>query len=163
MKVSVIGLGETAKDFKPDGSITIGVNDTLNCDYQVCVDTPTAFSDERFETIIKLPVKKFFTQKLEWKIYRDIVEILPKNIGAFNNRWDKFIPCSNNSPFAACAVAYKYFGAKEVYLYGVDFNTHPVLSGDKFFKTAVDDFRQLQHITRMKIIPTAGSRLYGKL
>lgn len=165
MKISVIGLGETAKDFKPDGSITIGVNDVTGTDYMVCIDTPLSFSAERFSTICVegMNTKGFFSQKTEWRRFEKFIKIELKNIGAFNNRWGEFIPSSNNSPFVACGIAHKFFSAREVYLYGVDFYTHPVLAGDSFFKTAVNDFRQLQHITGMKIIPAAGSRLYGKL
>lgn len=163
MKVSVIGLGETAKDFKPDGSITIGVNDVLNCDYQVCIDRMNAFSEERLQRIFSLHPLKFFSSINDWSAHPTFKKIELKNIGAFNNRWGEFIPSSNNSPFVACGIAHKFFSAREVYLYGVDFYTHPVLAGDSFFKTAVNDFRQLQHITGMKIIPAAGSRLYGKL
>ena len=47
MIVNIIGLGATGADFKPDGNITIGVNDVWGCDYTVCVDRPSAFTDSR--------------------------------------------------------------------------------------------------------------------
>ena len=175
MIVNVIGLGDTATEFKPDGNITIGVNDVRGCDYQVCVDSHTAFDNKRFSTIIHLKVKSFFTQKSEWGSYlnfnghkkpKDIVKhINLKAVHAHNNRWNEFIPSSNNSPFVACGVAYRYFNATEIYLYGVDFNDHPHLNG-AMREQSVKDFQLLQKILNEKgcrIIPHEKSYLYGKI
>ena len=51
---SILGLGESLKNFSPNGSVTIGVNDIYKhfpADYVVCVDTPDKFNPERFKTI----------------------------------------------------------------------------------------------------------------
>lgn len=189
MKVSIIGLGATAKDFKPDGSISIGVNDVQGCDYQVCVDRPSAFTNERisnFKSIaidylsevaqsykiydeldFVMPTFKMFTQINEWKelLRIEIEPIELKAIAAHGDRWGKFIPSSNNSPFVACGVAWKFFAATEIYLYGVDFQDHPNING-AMREQAVEDFKLLQKILNVRgcfIYPHQDSYLYGKI
>lgn len=169
MIVHVIGLGETAKEFKTDGNIRIGVNDVDWCDYQVCVDKPKAFNGYRLNTIVGIIVsdkcKGFYSHLEEWNICEAFKKIELKAIHAHNNRWNEFIPSSNNSPFVACGVAYKYFNATEIRLWGVDFNDHPNINGD-MREQAVKDFQELQKILNKKgcvIVPHPGSYLYGKI
>jgi len=167
MIVNIIGLGATGADFKPDGNITIGVNDVPNCDYYVCVDKPKAFLENRMWRIIYhgCNSKIFFTQVAEWADYLPIKKIELKAVHAHNNRWNEFIPSSNNSPFVACGVAYKYFNATEIYLYGVDFNDHPNING-AMREQSVKDFQALQKILNengCRIIPHEKSYLYGKI
>lgn len=170
MIVNIIGLGATAKDFKPDGSITIGVNDVQGCDYQVCVDRPERFSDARRNAITGQKSHSFYSQITDWELYfRDtkveFKKLQLKAVHAHNNRWNEFIPSSNNSPFVACGVAYKFFAASEIYLYGVDFHDHPNING-AMREQAVEDFKLLQKILNEKgcrIIPHEKSYLYGKI
>lgn len=172
MIVNVIGLGATAKEFKPDGNICIGVNNAITSsfgsyDYQVCVDKPMAFNARKFADIcsIGMEVKGFFTQLEEWHRFPTFRKINLKAVHAHNNRWNEFIPSSNNSPFVACGIAYKYFAATEIRLFGVDFNDHPNINGATR-EQAVKDFQMLQKILNEKgcrIIPHEKSYLYGKI
>lgn len=192
MIIHVMGLGPTAKEFTPDGNVRIGVNDVQGCQYQVCVDRPAAFfkafNKHRFMKIVNLRLqgthaydvhwfKKFFTQIDEWKEYVDlsdhpnwkdhnVVELIQlKAVHAHNDRWNQFIPSSNNSPFVACGIAYKIFGATEIRLWGVDFLDHPHLNGE-MREAAVKDFRLLQKILNKKgcvILPHEKSYLYNKI
>jgi len=168
MKVHIIGLGPTAKDFKPDGSITIGVNDVHGCDYQVCVDKPAAFSNQRFAEICFIAsflTKKFYTHLNEYGCFHNSEIIKLKAVHAHNNRWNEFIPSSNNSPFVACGVAYKYFNANEIRLWGVDFLNHPNIK-DGMRDAAVKDFVLLQQILNKKgcvIIPNKDSYLFNRI
>lgn len=168
MIVNVIGLGDTATEFKPDGNLTIGVNDVQCCDAKVCVDRISAFTQERFRKIINpYPKAGFFTQLHEWDLnqQKHVNIILLKAVHAHNNRWNEFIPSSNNSPFVACGVAYKFFGATEIRLYGVDFNDHQNING-AMREQSVKDFILLQKILNEKgcrIIPHEKSYLYGKI
>lgn len=169
MIVNVIGLGATAQEFKPDGNITIGVNDVQGCDYQVIVDRQKAFSGERFERILNHVLsdkcKKLFSQLDEWFLFDDFELLQLKAVHAHNNRWNEFIPSSNNSPFVACGVAYKYFGATEIRLWGVDMLDHPHLNG-AMREQSVKDFQLLQKILNEKgcrIIPHEKSYLFGKI
>lgn len=147
MKVHVLGLGETLNEFKPDGNITIGVNDIQRfhkTDYVVCVDHPDVFNAERLEAIKDSDCIGFYTQLEEWKRYNPNVKIIEFNRGRGlidGIDTDKFC-YSNNSPYVACILAYK-LGAKEIVLHGVDFNDHPHLNGasrDKAFR----DYKELQ-------------------
>ena len=172
MIVNVIGLGATAQEFKPDGSLTLCVNDTNRlCDYRVIVDRYSAFSDGRqFSLMYNLAERTksgVFSQLTEWDIlkYKNFTHIDLKAVHAHNNRWNEFIPSSNNSPFVACGVAYKYFNATEIRLWGVDFNDHPNING-AMREQSVKDFQLLQKILNEKgcrIIPHENSYLYGKV
>lgn len=165
MVIHVIGLGETAKEFKPDGNITIGVNDVKDCDYQVCVDRVGAFTSERLTTIKSLAPMGFFSQLEDWSNHPAYRYIQLKNVSAFNNRWKEYVPSSNNSPFVACGVAFKYLGAKEIRLWGVDFNTHKNLNG-KMRDASVEDYKLLNKLLSTKgckIVPHAGSYLSGRI
>lgn len=160
--VHVIGLGETAKDFIPDGNLTIGVNDVYGCGRNVCVDRPNVFSPERLETIKSLPVESFYSQLDDWSFMPRFKKIELKNINAHNDRWNEFIPSSNNSPFVACGVAVKYYGAKEIRLWGVDFNDHPNIK-DEMREQAVRDYALLNKKLGGIIKPHTDSYLFGKI
>lgn len=147
MKIDVLGLGETLEHYKNDGSISIGVNDIqryVSTDYVVCVDVPSVFSAERLEGIKNSKCKGFYTQLKEWQKLVDNVNLIEFNRGrGLIDGIDSEKFCySNNSPYVACILAYK-LGAKEIVLWGVDFNDHPHLNGasrDKAFR----DYKELQ-------------------
>lgn len=162
MTIHIIGLGDTAKGFKPDGNITIGVNDVVGCGRQVCVDRPSVFSDERLETIKGLPVETFFTHLDDWDYLPRVTKIKLKNISAHNDRWNEFIPSSNNSPFIACGVAYHFYGATEIRLWGVDFNDHPNIKNE-MREQAVRDYALLNGKLGGIIKPHPDSYLFGKI
>ena len=146
MKINILGLGETLNHFKEDGNITIGVNDIhsrFKTDYVVCVDHPSVFDSKRFHSIASTKCKGFYSQVNDW---REVVK--PFNLIEFNNGRgllheldnDKFC-YSNNSPYVACILAYK-LGAKEIVLWGVDFNDHPHINGNSRDK-AINDYKEL--------------------
>jgi len=162
MKVHVIGLGDTAKQFKPDGNITIGVNDVKGCDYQVCVDRPAVFSLRRYTDICNLDVKQFFTHLDEWKDIKGYTKINLKNINAHNGRWSEFIPSSNNSPFVACGVAFHILGATEIHLWGVDFKDHPNIK-DEMREQAIRDYALFNRMYGNIIKPHPESYLFGRV
>lgn len=160
--VHVIGLGETAKDFIPDGNLTIGVNDVYGCGRNVCVDRPNVFNAERLETIKKLPVAAFYSHLDDWSFMPTFNKIALKNINAHNGRWDEFIPSSNNSPFVACGIALRYHGAQEIRLWGVDFNDHPNINGE-MREQAVRDYALLNKKLGGIIKPHPDSYLFGRI
>lgn len=162
MKIHVIGLGDTAKEFEKDNNITIGVNDVQGCDYQVCVDRPNVFSGSRLDTINKLRVTCFFTHLDEWKFMDGFNRINLKNIHAHNDRWSEFIPSSNNSPFVACGIAKHFFNASEIVLWGVDLNNHPNIK-DEMREQAVEDYRLLNKKLNGIIKPHSDSYLFGRI
>lgn len=160
--VHVIGLGETAKDFIPDGNLTIGVNDVYGCGRNVCVDRPNVFSPERLETIKTLPVESFYSHLDDWSFMPTFKKIELKNINAHNDRWNEFIPSSNNSPFVACGIAYYFHDATEIRLWGVDFNDHPHIK-DEMRNQAVKDYALLNKRLNGIIKPHPDSYLFGRI
>lgn len=162
MTIHVIGLGATANDFKPDGNLTIGVNDVKGCDHQVCVDRPHVFAGSRLYTIENLNVKHFYSHLDDWKFLSGFHKIGLKNIQAHNGRWNEFIPSSNNSPFVACGIAYHFHHAKEIRLWGVDLNNHPNIK-DEMRDQAVRDYGLLNRKLGGIIKPHPESYLFGKI
>jgi len=160
--VHIIGLGNTAKQFKPDGNTTIGVNDVKGCDYQVCVDRPQVFTLRRYTDICNLKPKAFFTHLDEWKEQKGFIRINLKNINAHNGRWKDFIPSSNNSPFVACGVAFHLLGANEIKLWGVDFNDHPNIK-EELREQAIKDYALLNRKLNGMIKAHPDSYLFGRI
>jgi hypothetical protein len=160
--IHVIGLGESAKHFKPDGHLTIGVNDVEGCGRNVCVDRPSVFNTERLKAIESLKVDLFFTHLEDWNYLPRVKKIKLKNIAAHNDRWNDFIPSSNNSPFVACGVAYHFYGATEIKLWGVDFNDHPNIK-DEMREQSVRDYALLNKKLGGIISVHPDSYLYGKI
>lgn len=166
MIVDVLGLGESLKQFKPTcGHVTVGVNDIFKyhpVDYLVVVDPPRRFTKERMQTIVCSNPQKFYTMNDEW---RSLVTKFQKlNLGGpkgcIKNIEGKTIPYSNNSTFIAVVIAYK-LGAKEINVYGVDFNTHPNFRSTGL-ETALRHFKQLFSYLKskgVKINISKGSRL----
>ncbi len=150
MKFSILGLGESLKTFIPNGSTTIGVNDIykhFKTDFVVCVDRPHVFSDERRKTIINSTPEKFFTFKglyNDWVYLTKNAEGLKPALYRGPEHLDNpdTICYSNNSAFVACCIAYK-MGAKEIVMYGVDFNTHPNFKHHGL-AVALKDFKALR-------------------
>lgn len=162
MLVHVIGLGSTAKYFKPDGNITVGVNDVVGCDYQVCVDRPNGFNKSRLDTINRVRAKAFYTHLDEWRYIHGYTKINLKNINAHNGRWNEFIPSSNNSPFVACGIAFHFLGATEIRLWGVDFNDHPNIK-DEMREQAVRDYALLNKKLNGMVKAHTDSYLFGRI
>jgi len=146
MKIDVLGLGESLKEFKPSDNKTIGVNDIFkhhSVDYLVCVDKPGRFTKERLNTILNSDVKKFYTHLNEWSRLKIKVQIIKLNgvRGSLNGIEEDVFCYSNNSTFVAVVLAYK-MKAKQINIYGADFNTHPNFK-DSLLDTALKDFKQL--------------------
>lgn len=143
MKIDVLGLGESINRFNHSRNITIGVNDIFkhhSVDYLCIVDVPNKFTKERLHTILLSTPKKFFTQLDEWQPlvnnYQKIKFANGRgNLKDLNNR--ELFCYSNNSTFVACVIAFK-LGAKEIYLYGADFNNHPNFSENSLNRVEKD-------------------------
>lgn len=169
MIFNVLGLGETLNDYKGDGSNSIGCNNIwgkVKTQYVVCVDHKKAFTPDRLQTLVDCRPEKFFTHLDEWKDHPCFNRIhLHPARGLFEWR-DHYIPYSNNSASVACAIAYRYFKATEIHLYGVDFTNHPKLSGTEMLASAIRDFKLLNALlikVGCKIVTRPGSALHGQL
>jgi hypothetical protein len=148
MIVDVLGLGETVKDYRPSGNTTVGVNDVFKyfpVDYLVLVDPPQRFNEpDRYKTIMESTPKKFLCTK-PWPVPNfELIQRAPGR-GMLGDLDKPEIYCvSNNSTFTACHHAYK-LGAKEIRLYGADFNTHSVLSKPKMLATILNHYGDLKN------------------
>lgn len=159
MKIDVLGLGESLNRFTNTGNITVGVNDIFKhhpVDYLCIVDLPNKFTKERLHTILLSTPQKFFTQLPEWRQlvtnYQQVKFAHGRgNLTDLNKK--ELICYSNNSTFVACVIAFK-LGAKEIYLYGADFNTHPNFSVNSLNRVE-KDFSDLY-----KALLTFGCTLY---
>lgn len=148
MRAHILGLGESLQFFRPDGSLTIGVNDICKHytpDIVVCVDRPDRFEKERLQTIVSGKQKRFVTHLQQWRGHPmnglDIQRIQPYNPRMLG----KVLMHSNNSTFVAAVLAFME-GAKEIVLWGVDLNNHPHIK-DQVAYRARQDFENLnQHL-----------------
>ncbi|MES2397948.1 MAG: hypothetical protein V4549_18190 [Bacteroidota bacterium] len=166
MNIDVIACGESALKYAYTGNITVGVNDCYKIhpvDYLVCVDLPRAFEKERLRQILNSRPIKFYTQLSDWKALMKTYEHIDfANGSGVLKRFgkDNTICYSNNSAFVACVIAYK-LGAKQINLYGADFNTHPNFIDNNLKKT-LKDFKALDNLLSLngcKLMVTKESRL----
>lgn len=128
MKIIVLGLGESLVNYSPTDIETIGVNDIwkhFKSDHIVCVDKPNRFDINRQNIIMESRPKTFFTQLDEWRNVHNFKKIeFAIGRGKFDELDSDRICYGFSSPIVATVIAYK-MGAKEIELFGVDFNTHP--------------------------------------
>lgn len=150
--IYILALGETIdyyiKDFKKDGTPTIGVNDVwryTETDYLVVMDpvkpgSPKnpipGYNDNRmdlYEVIINSRPKIFFSDIDYWKDkvpnFEKIQLIAPfskqqgNTLQMLKNN-QHFLSFSNNSTYTAICLGWSRFKPKRIILFGVDFNTH---------------------------------------
>lgn len=149
MKIAVLGLGISLKEF--DASVfdfSIGVNDiwrVVETDVVVCLDYPSVFPPDRIKVINECKPKAFYSQIVQWDIRPDFVKIelldgYPDNF--CNLDLPKFHK-SACSPFVAVEIAWKYYYADEIHLFGVDLVNHPNLNGELCTKIRLH-FRNLK-------------------
>jgi hypothetical protein len=135
MKIAVLGLGHSLNEFVPDYDLTIGVNDiwrSIKTDVVVCLDNPSVFNPDRLKVINECTPKAFYSQMVVWDTRPDFVKIdfldgYPDNFVQFKTPKLHKSLCS---PFVACEIAYKYYFADEIHLFGVDLINHPNLNGE---------------------------------
>ena len=133
-KIAVCGLGPSISLYKSDYDLTIGVNDIwskIQTDYIVCLDKKNRFIQERIKTINESRPIKFFSQLDDWSNRSDFqkIELQPYYPDYVCQLGINQLPKSHCSPFVACAIAYNYFHASEIHLFGVDMDNHPNLKG----------------------------------
>lgn len=165
MKIDVLGLGESLKEYKPSKNKTIGVNDIFKyhkTNYLVCVDKPSRFSKDRLKTILESEVDKFYTHLNEWSTLKIRTQIIKLNgaRGSLKGIEEDSVCYSNNSTFVAVVIAYK-MGAKQINIYGADFNSHPNFK-DRLLDVALDDFKRLFEYLKeqdVEVNISKGSRL----
>jgi len=154
--VAVLGTGGSVAEFSPEGyDWTIGVNDIWKI-FQtkdiVCLDYPSAFKPDRLKVIQSSKPNKFFSQMVIWDIRPDFEQIKIKP--GYPDRvcsLDMFqgFEKSYCSPFVAAQIAFRYYAAQEIHLYGVDLINHPHLDSKLCAKIKVH-FQNLQAALKAK-------------
>lgn len=136
MKIAVLGLGDSLAEFSPkEYELSIGVNDIwrkVKTDVVVCLNHPKEFTFERLAVINACIPKVFYSQMVVWDVRPDFVKInlMPGYQDNYCNL-DLFVfQKSYCSPFVAAQIAWKYYQATEIHLYGVDLLNHSTLKGE---------------------------------
>jgi|SRR6188768_1728024 len=128
MTISVIGCGKTADGwFNTSHDLSIGCNDCAKFgkdpDWLVVINR--AFTPERENTIKETKAKKVFTTIKYWKDhFKDAENLRLQQFGKYLKKGHVY--SSKTSPFVALSLAFNA-GAKNVILWGVDLNSHPVV------------------------------------
>ena len=132
-KIAVLGLGPSLSEFiKEDYDLSIGVNDIWRfhkTDVVVCLDKRTAFSDDRFRIINGCTPKAFYSQIVNWDFKEGFVKIsfLPHYPNTEINLDIPQFYKSFCSPFVAVQIAFRFYEATEIHLFGIDLVNHPHL------------------------------------
>lgn len=127
MTISVIGCGESAKDwFRTPCDVSIGVNDCLkfgqNVDHLICVNSPLKFTPDRMKYITSSEPGRFHTHSDSWKQHFPNAEKLHMRTFQGYVKKGQYYK-SSTSPFIAISMAYN-LNVKDIILWGVDFLTH---------------------------------------
>jgi len=130
--IAVLGIGPSISLYKNEYDLSIGVNDIWRfheTDVVVCLDKRTAFSDDRSRVINECTPMAFYSQIVNWDFKKGFVKIdfLPYFPNAEINLDIPEFYKSYCSPFVAVQVAYRYYDATEIHLFGVDMINHPHL------------------------------------
>jgi hypothetical protein len=150
MKIAILGLGPSLKSFNTsDFDLSIGVNDIwrhVKTDVVVCLDYPNIFTHDRLKVINECKPKAFYSQIVKWDTRPDFVKInfldgYPDHVVQFDT---PALHKSICSPFVAAEIAYKYYFADEIHLFGVDLIGHP-----NFDKKQLDNI--ILHFKNLKV------------
>ena len=136
MIVSVVGLGETARDWhKVKADLSIGVNDVEKfghpVDWLLLANWPQKFPTHRLNIIRSSIPKRLFYSTDQWQgVFFGGTKIRLNSWDGhlYNNRKDEF-SSSHTSPFIAMSMAYKA-GADDIILWGVEFINHATYGKD---------------------------------
>ena len=135
--IAVLGTGPSLGLFNPsDFPASIGVNDIWafhHTEAIVCLNPRKDFTPERLKIIDESKPKFFYSQIVNWDSRDDFFKIdiahgYPDGICNLSVHQFQKSYCS---PFVACQIAYRYWGATEIHLFGVDMVNHPNLNGFK--------------------------------
>jgi hypothetical protein len=148
-KIAILGLGPSLKEFDPlEFDLSIGVNDiwrAVKTDIVVCLDPEKNFTPDRLKVINDCKPQAFYSQIVNWDFRPDFKKI--NILAGYPDRYCNLDLSGFNksycSPFVACQIAWKYHGATEIHLFGVDMINHPHLDHSLCEKIKVH-FRHLK-------------------
>jgi len=154
-KIACLGLGPSLSLFNPaDFEMSVGVNDIWKyhpSEAVVCLDKRQSFTHERMKVIDECKPKAFYSHMVIYDTRPDFVKInlAPGYPYGSCNIDTPYLQKSFCSPFVAVQVAWKYYHADEIHLFGVDLVDHPHLNKDICAKIK-DHFQNLKNSLKVK-------------
>jgi len=154
-KIAVLGLGPSLSLFKPEEyELSIGVNDIWRYHQSegvVCLDKRQAFTHDRLKIIDECKPNAFYSQMVIYDTRLNFVKInlAPGYPDGSCNIDTPYLQKSFCSPFVAVQVAWKYYHADEIHLFGVDLVDHPHLNKDICAKIKIH-FQNLKNSLKVK-------------
>jgi hypothetical protein len=159
--MTVLGCGPSGANWDGKG-FCIGVNDCLKFGkpVQALVCVNSNFEPDRFKIIRETVAKEGFYSQLQfWAGHPDFKRIHTEQ---FRQKVDvKTIYHSKTSPFIAISLAAN-MGHKEIVLYGVDFDNHPIVKGEVLAQE-VDNYIKFIRLLRLRGINVYLGENYGAL
>ena len=132
-RIAVLGLGCSIKEFDAKAfDLSIGCNDTwrvAHSEVLVVLNKPSEFTHERLRIINESKPEAFYSQMVIWDTRPNFKKIdfrqgYPERICNLDGiQFDK----SYCSPFVAVQIAFKFYDANEIHLFGCDMVDHPHL------------------------------------
>ena len=135
-KIAVLGLGGSLNEFNPDNfDMSVGVNDIWRyhrCEAVVCLDRRQNFTADRMGVIDECRPFDFYSHLACYKERPDFrpIEILSSYPDVTCDVTLRQFQRSFCSPFVAVQIAYRYYNAAEIHIFGVDLLNHPKLNND---------------------------------
>lgn len=132
--VAILGTGPSLAEYKGEFDRTIGVNDIwryCEVDDLVVLNKQSSFGHDRLAVIQRSKPKVFWSQIVQWDLMPGFrkIEFYPGYPEKFCRLGPLLFERSYCSPFVAAQIAYKFYGATEIHLFGVDMTNHPLLTG----------------------------------
>jgi hypothetical protein len=128
--IAVLGLGPSLSLFNPlEFQLSIGVNDIwsrVKTDIVICLDAKSSYKPQRLKVIEDCRPQKFYSQIVNWDTHPgfELIKLATYYPNQYCNLDISGINKSYCSPFVACGIAYKYYSADEIHLFGVDLIGH---------------------------------------
>jgi hypothetical protein len=143
MKIAVLGTGPSLANFcKEDFELSIGVNDIwryVQSDVIVCLNHIKEFKADRLKVINESKPQAFYSQMVIWDTRQDFkkIDFIPGYPDQICHLDLPQFQKSYTSPFVAVQIAFKYYNATEIHLFGVDMINHPFLNKDLLGKIKI--------------------------
>lgn len=151
----VLGCGPSGKEWGGHG-FSIGVNDCLKfgkgVNALVCVNSD--FTPERMKIIRETVAQNgFYSQLRFWCTHPDFIKLETRT---FKHTIEPGVVYhSRTSPFIAISLAVT-LGHKEITLYGVDFDNHPIMKDDTLSREVDTYMRFIEHLKPLGVTVNLG-------
>jgi hypothetical protein len=155
--VAVLGLGPSLYLYRKERyDITIGVNDIWRyheTEVVCCFDEREMFTPDRMAVIDQSKPEAFYSHLDCYSGRADFVRVqllpyFPTHICQIDL---PDLPKSMTSTFIATVIAYRFYQAEEIHLYGADMRNHPNID-ENYQREIKTHFRNLKQVLKEKAI-----------